>query len=67
MFAANIYDIHVKLTITNIEWEMEIREFLENHKFPTIGAWDGFHVQVSSKLKSYHSFLKKYTVNNRTC
>ena len=27
-------------------------------------AWDGFHVYVSSKLKSYFSFKKRYSMSN---
>ena len=53
MIVANIYDTHVKIPTTDSEWEAEIRGFLENYEFPCVGAWDGFHVQVSSKLKSY--------------
>ena len=30
--------------------------------FPCVGTWDNFH--VSSKLKGYYSFKKKYTANN---
>ena len=64
MIVANIYDTHIKLPPTYSEWEAEIRGYLENYEFSCIGAWDGFHVQVSSKLKNYYSFKKKYTMNN---
>ena len=53
---ADLYDTNVKLPTTDSEWEAEIRGLLENYEFPSIGAWDGFHVQVSSKLESYYSF-----------
>ena len=29
-----------------------------------MGAWDGFHVFVSSKLKLYFSFKKLYSISN---
>ena len=34
---------------TEQEWINEITGFIENYKFPCIGAWDGFHVYVCSK------------------
>ena len=56
VIVANLYDTHVKLPTTDSPWEAEIRGFLENYEFPCVGAWDGFRVEVSSKLKSYYSF-----------
>ena len=41
-----------------------MKEFIENYEFPCVVAWDGFHVIVSSKLKGYYSFKKKYTIDN---
>ncbi|CAH3030183.1 unnamed protein product [Porites evermanni] len=38
--------------------------FLENWEFPCVGAWDGFHVYVSTKLKNYFSFKKRYSVSS---
>ena len=29
-----------------------------------MGLWDGFHVYVSSKLKAYFSFKKRYSMSN---
>ena len=58
VIVANIYDTHVKLPTTDSEYEAEIRGFLENYEFTCVGAWDGFHVKVSSKFKSYFSFFK---------
>ena len=28
--------------------------------FPCVGAWDGFHVYVSTKLKNFYSYKKRY-------
>ena len=42
----------------------ELKNLIENYEFPCVGAWDGFHVYVCSKLKSYFSFKKRYTVSN---
>ena len=55
---------YVKLPRTDEEWEAELKGFLENYEFPCVGAWDGFHVYVSSKLKSYFSFKKRYSMSN---
>jgi hypothetical protein len=64
LIVAYFYDEYVKMPETDKEWEAEVRGFLENYGFPTVGAWDGFHVHVESQLKSNFSFKKKYTVNN---
>ena len=37
---------------TDDEWEEELRGFIENYGFPCVGAWDGFHVYVSTHLKT---------------
>ena len=37
---------------------------MENYEFPCVGAWDGFHVNVCSRLKNYYSFKTRYTVTN---
>ena len=41
-----------------------MKGFIENYEFPCVGAWDGFHVYVSSKLKSFYSFRKQYSKSN---
>ena len=64
LLVAHFYDDYVKLPETDEEWEAELRGFIENDGFPCVGAWDGFHVHVSSQLKSNYSFKKMYTVNN---
>ena len=45
----NLFDEQVKMPSTEQEWINEITGFIENYKFPCIGAWDGFHVYVCSK------------------
>ena len=55
---APLYKEYVKIPETDAEWEAELRGFLENYEFPTVGAWDGFHVYISTKLKSYFPFKK---------
>ena len=47
-----LYDRYVRLPETEEEWTAEIKGFTENYEFPCVGAWDGFHVYVSSHLKS---------------
>ena len=44
------------------EWNKELKGFIENYEFPCVGAWDGFHVYISSKLKSFYNF--KHLVSN---
>ena len=41
-----------------------MKGFIENYEFPCVGAWDGFHVCVSSKLNSFYSFKKRYSISN---
>ena len=43
---------------------MQLNEFIENYEFPIVGLCDGFHVYVSSKLKPYFSFKKRYIMSN---
>ena len=59
-----LYDRYVKLPEADAEWEKEVKGFMENYEFPFEGAWDGFHVYISSKLKSYFSFKKRYAMTN---
>ena len=51
VLVATLYNRYVKLPRPDEEWEVELKGFLENYEFPCVGAWDGFHVYVSSKLK----------------
>ena len=46
----NLFEEYVKLPSTEQEWINKIKGFIENYEFPCIGAWDGFHVHISSKL-----------------
>ena len=64
VLVATLYNRYVKLPRTDEEWEAELKDFLENYEFPCVNAWDGFHVYVSSKLKSYFSFEKRYSMSN---
>ena len=59
-----LYDRYVRLPETEEEWTAEIKGFTENYEFPCVGAWDGFHVYVSSQLKSYFSFKKRCSISN---
>ena len=60
----SVYDHFVYLPSADAEWESEVRGFLENYEFPRVGAWDGLHVYISSKLKIFFSFKKRYTMTN---
>ena len=64
VLVATLYIRYVKLLQTDEEWEAELKGFLENFEFPCVGAWDGFHVYVSSKLKLYFSFKKRCSMSN---
>ena len=59
VLVAKLYDRYVYLPSIDVEWEAEFRGFLENYEFPSVGAWDGLHVYISSKLKSFFSFKKR--------
>ena len=59
-----MYDDYVRMPQTDEEWVEELKGFIENYEFPCIGAWDGFHVYVGSKLKSYFSFKKRYSMSS---
>ena len=61
---ARLYNRYVKLPRTDKEWEAELKGLLENYEFPCEGVWDSFHVYVGSKLKSYFSFKKRYSMSN---
>ena len=59
-----LYDQFVILPRTEEEWKAELTSFLEDWEFPCVGAWDGFHVFISSNLKNFFSFQKRYSVTN---
>ena len=64
LLVSSLYDRYVRMPETDDEWEAEVRGFLENYEFPCFGAWDGFHVYITTKLKNYYSFKKRYTMTN---
>ena len=64
VLVARMYDTFTVLPKNQAEWETELKNFIENYEFLFVGAWDGFHVCVCSKLNSYFSFKKRYTVSN---
>ena len=59
-----LYDRSVCLPRNEEEWKKELCCFLENWEFPCVAAWDGFHVYISSNLKNFFSFKKRYSVTN---
>ena len=64
LFVQHMYDTYVKLPETDEEWKKEAIGFIENYGFPSIAAWDGFHVNIGSKLKNHFSFKKRYSISN---
>ena len=58
------YDEYVALPTTEDGWKAELNAFLEDWGFPCVGAWDGFHVYISSNLKNFFNFKKRYSVTN---
>ena len=64
VLVATMYDDYVKMPCSDSDWEGGLQGFIENYEFPCVGAWDGFHVYVSSKIKSYFSFKKRYTMSS---
>ena len=59
-----LYDEYVKIPSSDQDWECQLKGFIENYEFPCVGAWDGFHVYISSKLKHFYSFKKRYTMSS---
>ena len=57
-----LYDEFVKILQTEEEWVNEFKFFMENYEFPCVGAWDGFHVHVSTHLKNHFNFKNYYTI-----
>ena len=52
-------DQFVVLSRTQKESKEELKFFLEDWEFPCVGAWDGFHVYISSHLKNFFCFKKR--------
>ena len=61
-----LYDEYTKLPYAENEeeWEAQLIGCLENDGFPCAAAWDGFHVYVATRLESFYSFKKRYTITN---
>ena len=60
---SSYYDEFIKLPSSEEEWGQEFKSFIENYGFPCVGAWDGFHVNITH-LKKHYSFKNKYTVSS---
>ena len=58
------YDEYVALPTTEDGWKAELNALLEDWRFPFVGPWDGFHVYISSNLKNFLNFKKRYCVTN---
>lgn len=48
---------------TSQEWSQELQGFLEIWEFPCVGAWDDFHVYVSTALKKLLQLQDKILCN----
>ena len=64
VLVTTLYDRYVHLPKSADEWKQELKNFLQDWEFPCVGAWDGFHVYVSTKLKNFYSFKKRYSVSS---
>ena len=53
------YDEYVTLPTTEDGWKAELDAFLKDWGFPCLGAWDFFHVYISSNLKKFFNFKKR--------
>ena len=61
---SSFYDEFIKLPNNEEEWVQESIPFIENYKFPCVGAWDGFHVNITTHVNNHYSFNDKYTVTS---
>ena len=64
ILVSTLYDRFVCLPRNSAEWKQELESFLEKWEFPCVGALDGFHVYVSTKLTNYFNFKKRYSVSS---
>ena len=53
-------DMFCYVPFTDDDWAREVQGFPQNYEFPCVGAWDGFHIYISSKL-TFFSALKRGT------
>lgn len=60
----NLHERIVLLPRTSKEWSQELQGFLENWEFLYVGAWDSFCVYVSTTLKNFYSYKKRYSISN---
>ena len=64
VLVAASYDQYVTLPKTDEVWASEVKGLIDNYEFPCVGAWDGFHVYVRSKLKSFYGFKKRCSMSD---
>ena len=60
---SSLYEEFIKLRSSEEKCVQECKSFIENYEFPCVGAWDGFHVNITTHLKNRYSFKNKYTVS----
>ena len=60
----HLYNGYIKLPTREGGLVTKLKGFIENYEFPCIGAWDGFHVYISSKLKNFYNFQHRYSISN---
>ena len=56
------YDEYVTLPTTEDRGKAGLDALLKEWRFPCLGAWDGFHVYISSNLNKFFNFKKRYSV-----
>ena len=44
---SSLYDDVIKLLSSEEEWVQECTSFIENYELLCVGAWDGFHVNIT--------------------
>ena len=61
---SHLFNDYVHMPTSEVDWMAECKGFIENYEFLRVGAWDGFHVHVSTHLKNYYSFKNRYTITD---
>ena len=64
VLTSSLYDEFIKLTSSEEKWVQECKSFIENYLFPCVGAQEGFHVNITTHLKSHYSFKNKQNVSS---
>lgn len=64
VLVSTLYKEFVYLPVSEENWISECKSFIENYEFPCVGAWDGFHVHVTTNLKNFYSFKNRYTITS---